>query len=176
MPSGLTTDIAKEIRAEKRDQKHLGHIIGPLLIEMGEQTTAAPAVDGGFGIAGEADNIMGCHNIRQADEQSFIVAAELFCCFLRQKSGKADAVRPSSAFPAAGIFCVRVETLLMQVSEHIPLSDFITVGFSAVIVAVDSAALEKLPGGGLADVADLIKLLLADDGRDGVPVGPGVHK
>ena len=176
MPFGFVAHRAEFLVAEEVNQIGFRYVIGAVTDEMRHTVFAAPLVYGGFAVAGERYDFIGRHHIGAADKQRCIVAVKPVQSFRRQLSRHTDALVSLCPIPAGGSRIVlRVHPTLMEIVLHILFTDLIAACPFARIPAGDLAALQKISGGGFADMADLIELFFCDKVRNLIPIDPFIH-
>ena len=126
-------------------------------------------VDSGFSVAGDFGNRLCGQHIGIAGEQLGIIQPQMLLydwgnLFLHPDSIIAfvPARRGGVAF---GEYLA-----VFQIGNHILFLDFVAAGFPARVLAGDFPALKQVQGGGFADMANAIQLILRDHIGDSVPV------
>ena len=175
MPQAFAGDGAEDQGAEEIHKKDFRDTELQSLLKGFQRPAAAPAVDGGHGVAGQGYHILYRDHIRVFAQQLFIVAVHLPQRVLRQFLRE-----PRHIVGAVPSLRRRIEFWknrpLLQVCFHILFSDFIAPGFLTRPLAGHLAAFKQVQRRGLADVADSEKLLLVHHFGNAVPVnGEYIH-
>ena len=175
MPEAFAGDGAEGQGAKEVHEKNFRDTELQSLLKGFQRPTAAPVVDGGQGVAGQAHHILYRDHIRVFAQQLFIVPVHLPQRVLRQLLGEPRHI--VGTVPA--LRCrveFRVNRPFLQIGLHILFPDLIAPGFLAGALAGHLAAFEQMQRRGLADVADAEKLLLVHHLGNAVPVdGKYIH-
>lgn len=169
MPQAFAGDRTEGQRTEKVYKKNFRYVKKLSFAERFKLPTVAPIIYGGFGVAGQGDNLLHGNDILILAEQFGVIVVHLpeniFWQFLRELRHIVTAV-PS---PRCGIE-FRIDGSLLKVRPDILFLDFVAACFPARVLAGDFTALEQVQGGGFADVANAIQLILRDYNGNGALV------
>ena len=77
MPQAFSGDGTEGQRAEKVDEEDFRYVKELSFAERFKLTTVAPIIYGGFGVAGQGDNILHGHDILILDEQFCVIVVHL---------------------------------------------------------------------------------------------------
>ena len=169
MPQAFAGDGTEGQGAEKVDEEDFRYVKELSFAERFKLPTVAPIIDGGFGVAGQGDNILHGHDILIFAEQFGIIVVHLSQYILRQFFGELRYIMTAVPSPRCGIK-FRVNCSLFKVRPDILFFDFIASGFLACPLAGHFAAFEQMQSRGLADMANPIKLILIHHIGNAVPV------
>ena len=169
MPRRFAGDGAKVGRAEKLHQIDFRNAVDIVFPKRLDVPLIAPIVDGSFSVAGDfGDRLRGQH-IGIAGEQLGIVQLQMLQHDLGNLFLHLDSIITFVPARRSGV-AFSEHLAVFQIGNDILLFDFVAAGFPARVLAGDFPALEQVQGGGFADVADAIQLILRDYIGNGVPV------
>ena len=175
MPQAFAGDGTEGQRREKVYKKNFRYVKELSFAEGFKFPTVAPIIYGGFGVAGQGDNILHGHDILIFAEQLGVIVVHLPENILGQFLGELCHI--VGAVPA--LRCrieFRENRPFLQICFHILFSDFIALGFLIQPLAGHLAAFEQVQRRGLADVANAEELLLVHHFGNTVPVnGEYIH-
>ena len=77
MPQAFAGDGTEGQRAEKVDEENFRYVKELSFAERFKLPTVAPIIDGGFGVAGQGDNILNGHDILIFAEQFGVIVVHL---------------------------------------------------------------------------------------------------
>lgn len=169
MPQAFACDGTEGQGAEKVDEEDFRYVKELSFAERFKLPTVAPIIDGGFGVAGQGDNILHGHDILIFAEQFGVIVVHLPKHILGQFFGKLCHIMTAVPSPGCGIE-FRVNGSLLKVRLDIFFFDFIASGFLARPLTGHLAAFEQMQCRGLADMAKPIKLILVHHIGNTVPV------
>ena len=132
-------------------------------------TTVAPIIYGGFGVAGQGDNILHGHDILIFAEQFGVIVVHLPENIFWQFLGKLRHIVTAIPSPGCGIE-LGVNGSFLKVRLDILFFDFIASCFLACPLAGHLAAFEQMQRRGLTDMAKAIKLILVHHIGHAVPI------
>ena len=141
MPKAFTGDGTEGQRAEKVDEKNFRYVKELSFAERFKFPTVAPIIDGGFGVAGQSDNLLHGHDILIFAEQFGVIVVHLPENILGQFFGKLRHIMADVPSPRCRIEFGRNGSLL-QLRPHIFFCDFIAPCFLACPLAGHLAAFE----------------------------------
>ena len=175
MPQAFAGDGTEGQRREKVYKKNFRYVKELSFAEGFKFPTVAPIIYGGFGVAGQGDNILHGHDILIFAEQLGVIVVHLPENILGQFLGELCHI--VGAVPA--LRC-RIEfgenRPLLQIGLYILFPDFIAPCLFAGAHAGNLAALKQMQCRGLADMADPKELLLVHYIGNAVPVdGEYIH-
>lgn len=169
MPQAFAGDRTEGQRTEKVYKKNFRYVKKLSFAERFKLPTVAPIIYGGFGVAGQGDNLLHGNDILILAEQFGVIVVHLpeniFWQFLRELRHIVTAV-PS---PRCGIE-FRIDGSLLKVRPDILFFDFIAPGFLACPLTGNLATFEQMQRRGLTDMAKPIKLILIHHTGHAVPV------
>ena len=131
--------------------------------------TVAPIIYGGFGVAGQGDNLLHGNDILIFAEQFGVIVVHLPEYILWQFFGELRHIMTAVPSSRCGIE-LGVNGSLLKVRPHILFFDFIAACFLACPLAGHLAAFEQMQRRGFADMAEPIKLILIHHIGHAVPV------
>lgn len=121
----------------------------------------APVVDGGFSIAGDFGNHLRSQYIGIVGEQFGIIQAQMLSHDFGNLFLHLDGIITLVPARRSGV-AFGEHLAVFQIGNHILLFDFVAAGFPPRVLAGDFPALEQVQGGGFADMANAIQLILRD--------------
>ena len=169
MPQAFAGDGTEGQRTEKVDEEDFRYVKELSFAERFKLTTVAPIIDGGFGVAGQGDNILNGHDIFVFIEQFGVIVVHLLEDILGQFLGELRHIMTAVPSPRCGIE-FGIDGSFLKVGPHILFFDFIAPGFLARPLAGHLAAFEQMQRRGFADMAKAIKLILVHHIGHAVPV------
>ena len=141
MPQAFAGNGAEGQRAEKVDEEDFRYVKELSFAERFKLPTVAPIIDGGFGVAGQGDNILHGYDILIFAEQFGVIVVHLPEHILGQFFGKLRHIMTAVPSPRCGIE-LGVNGSLFKVRTNIFFFDFIASGFIARPLAGHLAAFE----------------------------------
>lgn len=169
MPVGFPGDRAAIGRAEKFDEISFRDVVDIAALKGFQLPAGAPVVDGGLAVAGQLADLQSGQNIFVLGEQVGIIIVHILQDFRRKMDFQFDLIVAFIPPLRCGIG-FRENLAVLQIGNHVFLFDLIAACLLACVVAGYLSALQKIPGGGLADMANPIQLILRDDIGNLVPV------
>ena len=169
MPQAFVGDGTEGQRREKVYMKNFRYVKELSFAEGFKFPTVAPIIYGGFGVAGQGDNILHGHDIFIFAEQFGIIVVHLPEYILWQFFGELCHI--VTAVPSTGCrIKLGVNGSLLKVRPNILFLNFIAPSFLACPLAGHLAAFEHVQSRGLADMAKSVKLILIHHIVHAVPV------
>ena len=169
VPRRFAGDGAEVGRAEELHQIDLRNMVDIVFSERLDVPLIAPVVDSGFSVAGDFGDHLGGQYIGIAGEQLCIIQPQMlqhdFGNLLLHLHGIIALVPARRGGIAFG-----EHFAVFQISDDVLFLDFVAAGFLTRVLAGDLPALEQVQGGGFADMANAIQLILRDDVGNVVPV------
>ena len=169
MPKAFTGDGTEGQGAEKVDEKNFRYVKELSFAERFKLPTVAPIIYGGFGVAGQSDNLLHGHDILIFAEQFGVIVVHLPEDIFGQFSGELRHIMTAVPSSRCGIE-LRVNGLFLKVRPNILFLNFIAPCFLACPLAGHLAAFEQMQRRGFADMAKAIKLILIHHIGHAVPV------
>ena len=168
-PEAFAGDGAEGQGAEEIHKKDFRYVKELSFAERFKLPTVAPIIYGGFGVAGQSDNILHGHDILIFAEQFGVIVVHLPEDILGQFLGKLRHI--VTAVPSTGCrIKLGVNGSFLKVRPDILFLDFIASCFLACPLAGHLAAFEQMQRRGFADMAEPIKLILIHHIGHAVPV------
>ena len=169
MPVGFAGDGAKVSGAKELHQIDLRDVVDIVFPERLDVPLIAPVVDGSFSVAGDFGNSLCSQHVGIVAEQLGIIKTQMLphdwgnlFLYLDGIIAFVPACRGGVAFGE--------HLAVFQIGNHILFLDFVAAGFPARVLAGDFPALEQVQGGGFADMAEPIKLILIHHIGHAVPI------
>ena len=169
MPQAFAGDGTEGQRAEKVDEENFRYVKELSFAERFKLPTVAPIIDGGFGVAGQGDNILHGHDIFVFIEQFGVIVVHLPEDILGQFFGELRHIMTSVPSTGCGIK-LGVNGSFLKVRPNILFFDFIAPCFLARPLTGNLATFEQMQCRRLADMAEPIKLILIHHIGHAVPV------
>ena len=169
MPQAFAGDGTEGQRTEKVDEEDFRYVKELSFAERFKLPTVAPIIDGGFGVAGQGDNILHGYDILIFAEQFGVIVVHLPEDILGQFFGELRHIMTAVPSPRCGIE-FGINGSLLKVRPDILFFDFIAPCFLACPLAGHLAAFEQMQRRGFADMAKAIKLILVHHIGHAVPV------
>ena len=169
MPQAFAGDGTEGQRTEKVDEEDFRYVKELSFAERFKLPTVAPIIYGGFGVAGQSDNILHGNDILILDEQFGVIVVHLPEYILGQFFGELRHIVTAVPSPRCGIK-FGIDGSFLKVGPHILFFDFIASCFLARPLAGHLAAFEQMQRRGFADMAKAIKLILVHHIGHAVPV------
>ncbi len=169
MPVGFASDGAKVNGAEELHQIDLRNMVDIVFSERLDVPLIAPVVDSGFSVAGDFGDHLGGQYIGIAGEQLGIIQPQMLLHDWGNLFLHLDSIITFVPARRGGV-AFGEHLAVFQIGNDILLFDFVAASFPARVLAGDFPALEQIQGGGFADVANSIQLILRDYIGNGVPV------
>ena len=169
MPKALACDGTEGQGAEKVDEEDFRYVKELSFAERFKLPTVAPIIDGGFGVAGQSDNILHGYDIFIFADQFCVIVVHLPKYILGQFLGELCHIMTAVPSPRCGIE-FGINGSLLKVRPHILFFDFIASSFLACPLAGHLAAFEQVQSRRFADMAKPIKLILIHHIGNTVPV------
>ena len=129
----------------------------------------APVVDGGFSVAGDFGDLLRSQHIGITGEQLGIIQTQMLSHDWGNLFLHLDSIIAFVPARRSGV-AFREHLAVFQLGTDIFLFDLIAACLLACVITGDLSALQKITGGGLADMANAIQLILRDYIGNGVPV------
>ena len=169
MPRRFAGNGAKVGGAEKLRQIDFRNVVDIVFPKRPDVPLIAPVIDSGFSVAGDFGNRLRGQHIGIAGEQLGIIQPQMlqhdFGNLLLHLHGIIAFVPARRGGIAFG-----EHFAVFQISDDVLLLDFVASCFLTRVLAGDLPALEQVQGGGFADMANAIQLILRDDIGNVVPV------
>ena len=169
MPQAFAGDGTEGQRTEKVDEEDFRYVKELSFAERFKLPTVAPIIDGGFGVAGQGDNILHGYDILIFAEQFGIIVVHLLQHILWQFLRELRHIMTAVPSTGCGIK-LGINGSLLKIRLDILFFDFIASGFLACPLAGHFAAFEQMQSCGFTDMAKLIKLILVHHIGHAVPV------
>ena len=169
MPRRFAGDGAEVGRAEELHQIDLRNMVDIVFSERLDVPLIAPVVDSGFSVAGDFGDHLGGQYIGIAGEQLGIIQPQMLLHDWGNLFLHLDSIITFVPARRGGV-AFGEHLAVFQIGNHILFLDFVAASFPARVLAGDFPALEQIQGGGFADVANSIQLILRDYIGNGVPV------
>ena len=169
MPRRFAGDGAKVGRAEKLHQIDFRDVVDVVFPKRLDVPLIAPVIDSGFSVAGDFGNRLRGQHIGIAGEQLGIIQPQMLQHDFRNLLLHLHGIIALVPARRGGI-AFGEHLAVFQISDDVLLLDFVAASFPARVLAGDFPALEQIQGGGFADVANSIQLILRDYIGNGVPV------
>ena len=169
MPQAFAGDGTEGQRTEKVDEEDFRYVKELSFAERFKLPTVAPIIDGGFGVAGQGDNILHGYDILIFAEQFGVIVVHLPKYILWQFFGELRHIMTAVPSPRCGIE-FGVNGSLLKIRPDILFFDFITPCFLACPLTGHLTAFEQMQSRGLADMAKAIKLILIHHIGHAVPI------
>ena len=169
MPQAFAGDGTEGQRAEKVDEENFRYVKELSFAKRFKLPTVAPIIYGGFGVAGQSDNLLHGNDILILAEQFGVIVVHLPKYILWQFFGELRHIM--TAVPST--WCrieLGVNGSLLKVRPDILFFDFIAPCFLACPLTGHLAAFEQMQRRGLADMAKAIKLILVHHIGNAVPI------
>ena len=169
MPQAFAGDGTEGQRTEKVYKKNFRYVKDLSFAERFKLPTVAPIIYGGFGVAGQSDNILHGHYILILAEQFGVIVVHLPEDILGQFLGKLRHIM--TAVPSTGCRIeLGINGSFLKVRPNILFLNFIAPCFLACPLAGHLAAFEQMRRRGFADMAKAIKLILVHHIGNAVPI------
>ena len=169
MPQAFAGDGTEGQGAEKFDEEDFRYVKELSFAKRFKLPSVAPIIDGGFGVAGQGDNILHGYDILILAEQFGVIVVHLPKYILGQFFGELRYIVTAVPSSRCGIE-LRVNSSFLKVRPNILFLNFIAPCFLACPLAGHFAAFEQMQSRGLADMAKPIKLILIHHIGNAVPV------
>ena len=169
MPQAFAGDGTESKRTEKVDEEDFRYVKELSFAERFKLPTVAPIIDGGFGVAGQGDNILHGYDIFIFAEQFCVIVVHLLEDILGQFLGELRHIMTAVPSPRCGIE-FGINGSLLKIRTDILFFDFIASGFLACPLAGHLTAFEQVQSRRFAYMAEPEKLLLIHNIRYAVPV------
>ena len=169
MPVGFAGDGAEVGRAEELHQIDFRNVVNIVFPERLDVPLIAPVVDGGFSVSGDFGNRLRSQHVGIVGEQIGIIQLQMLPYNWGNLFLHLDSIIAFVPARRSGV-AFREHLAVFQIGNHILFLDFVAAGFPARVLAGDFPALEQVQGGGFADMANAIQLILRDYIGNGVPV------
>lgn len=169
MPQAFSGDGTEGQRTEKVDEENFRYVKELSFAERFKLPTVAPIIYGGFGVAGQGDNILNGHDILIFAKQFGVIAVHLPKYILGQFLGELRHIVTAVPSPRCRIK-LGVNGSFLKVRPNILFFDFIAPCFLARPLTGNLAAFEQMQRRGFADMAKAIKLILVHHIGNAVPI------
>ena len=169
MPQALSGDGTEGQRTEKVDEEDFRYVKELSFAKRFKLPTVAPIIDGGFGVAGQGDNILHGYDILIFAEQFCVIVVHLPEDILGQFLGELRHIMTAVPSPRCGVK-LGVNGSLLKICPDIFFFDFIAPCFLACPLAGHLAAFKQMQSRRLADMAEPIKLILVHHIGHAVPI------
>ena len=143
MPQAFAGDGTEGQRTEKVDEKNFRYVKELSFAERFKLPTVAPIIYGGFGVAGQGDNILHGHDILIFAEQFGVIVVHLPENILGQFLGELRHIMTAVPSPRCGIE-FGINGSLLKIRPDIFFFDFIAPCFLACPLAGHLAAFEQM--------------------------------
>ena len=169
MPQAFAGDGTEGQGTEKVDEENFRYVKELSFAERFKLPTVAPIIYGGFGVAGQGDNILHGHDILIFAEQFGVIVVHLPEYILWQFFGELRNIVTAVPSPRCRIQ-LWVNGSLLKIRLDILFFDFIAPGFLACPLAGNLAAFEQMQRRRFADMAKSVKLILVHHIGHAVPI------
>ena len=169
MPVGFSGNRSAIGRAEKFDEIYFRDVVDIAALKCFQLPAGTPVVDGGLAVACELTNFQSSQNIFVLGKQCGIILVHVLQDFRREVDFQFDLIVALIPPLRCGI-SLRENFAVLQIGDHIFLFDLVAACLLACVIAGYLSALQKIPGSGLADMANPIQLILCDDIGNLIPV------